>query len=225
MPVHGRLRQAIAATAAVLRYARAVSHWLLAKDPRAVARNHGVRIGDQAVKATRGYADTKYTSPADGVDIRSWTAKANATQVVREIGGRRIIRVDCEYRDPNVSIFLDGRAWHAQSLEKVLDDMEVRNRLEARGECVLEYGYGDVMDDFDRVADEVREALDGRGDRATVDIGALPGLHPIEVDERTGQATMRIDVAGWLASEGARRTALANANRARLAGWRLRRVP
>ena len=72
------------------------------------------------------------------------------------IGGRRIIRVDCEYRDPNISIFLDGRAWHAQSDEKVLDDLEVRNTLEAAGTCVLEYAYQDVMNEFDRVADEIR---------------------------------------------------------------------
>ena len=91
------------------------------------------------------------------------------------IGGRRIIRVDCEYRDPNISIFLDGRAWHAESDEKVLDDLEVRNTLEAAGSCVLEYAYQDVMNEFDRVADEIRRALDGPGDRsaeAGVQMGA-----------------------------------------------------
>ncbi len=145
-------------------------------------------------------------------------------QVVREIGGRRIIRVDCGYRDPSVSIFLDGRMWHAGSREKVLDDLEVRNQLEARGDCVLEYAFGDVMGNFERVAEEVRQSLVGPGERSDVDIRQLPGLDAIEVDDHSGHATVRIDVAAWLASEDARRAALASANRARLAGWRLSRA-
>ena len=38
-------------------------------------------------------------------------------QVYRELEGGRITVVDCEYRDPDVSIYLDGRAYHAQSEE------------------------------------------------------------------------------------------------------------
>lgn len=75
------------------------------------------------------------------------------------IGGQRIIRVDCEYRDPDVSVFLDGRAWHAQSSEKVLDDLAVRSALESKGVCVLEYTYHDVMRDVSRVALEIQTAL------------------------------------------------------------------
>ena len=36
-------------------------------------------------------------------------------QVNRYVGKRLITRVDAEYRDPDISIFLDGRAYHAQS--------------------------------------------------------------------------------------------------------------
>ncbi len=96
-------------------------------------------------------------------------------QVVREIGGRRIIRVDCEYRAPDLSVFLDGRAWHAQSVEKVADDLDARNQLEARGVCVLEYGYRDVIDYFDHVAEELSVALAGGKADTGLDLGSLPG--------------------------------------------------
>jgi replicative superfamily II helicase len=145
-------------------------------------------------------------------------------QVVRVIGGRRIIRVDCEYRDPDVSIFLDGRAWHAQSVEKVIDDLEIRNALEAKGTCVLEYTYRDVIDDFDRVAQEVRTALDGGTDDPTLDLGSLPGWSLKDSDTRRKQAVVAVEPAAWVASESSRLTSLRSGNRARLAGWRLRRT-
>lgn len=147
-----------------------------------------------------------------------------ALQVVRELGGRRVIRVDCEYREPDISIFLDGRAWHAQSVEKVADDLEVRNGLEAQGVCVLEYNYQDVMDDFDRVAEEVRIALAGGRDDDMLDLAALPGWTLKDQDPVRRRATVYVNAAEWARSEAKRHDSLRSANRARLAGWRLRRV-
>jgi hypothetical protein len=149
---------------------------------------------------------------------------APTLQVVRVIGGRRIIRVDCEYRDPDVSIFLDGRAWHAQSVEKVVDDLEIRNALEAKGVCVLEYTYRDVMDDFDRVAQEIKAALSGGEGDPSVDLASLPGWHLLDEDAATKQAVVSVEAAAWVASEAARVESLRSGNRARLAGWRLRRT-
>jgi len=148
---------------------------------------------------------------------------APTLQVVRVIGGRRIIRVDCEYRDPDVSVFLDGREYHTQSEEKILDDLEVRNRLEAQGVRVLEFTYRDVMDAFDNVATQLRAALDGASRDADLDLHALPGLAVEDVDPVSKTLVARVDAAAWMTSEAARIKSLRSANRARLAGWRLRR--
>lgn len=84
-------------------------------------------------------------------------------QVVREIGGQRITRVDAEYRDPDVSIFLDGRAFHAATLEQVASDLEKRNRLEAKDVLVLEFTFADVIQRFNEVAETLRLAwIDAR---------------------------------------------------------------
>jgi hypothetical protein len=144
-------------------------------------------------------------------------------QVVRVIGGRRIIRVDCEYRDPDVSVFLDGREYHTQSLEKILDDLEVRNQLEARHVSVLEFTYRDVMDAFGDVAECLRAALQGVPEDSDLDLHALPGLAVEDIDPVSRMVVARVHPAAWMNSEAARVESLRSANRARLAGWRLRR--
>ena len=86
-PLEGdRLVEAIAAVADVLRYGRAVSHRWLMLPPRTVRRNHGIRVGDQAVRHTRGYGDQRYVSATDGVDIRSWTSPQAATRLTELMG-------------------------------------------------------------------------------------------------------------------------------------------
>jgi hypothetical protein len=47
------LAEVIRAVVDAMRYGRAVSHWMLKLDPRSLVRNHGVRIGDRAVNATK----------------------------------------------------------------------------------------------------------------------------------------------------------------------------
>jgi replicative superfamily II helicase len=145
-------------------------------------------------------------------------------QVVRVIGARRIIRVDCEYRSPDISIFLDGRAWHAQTVEKIVDDLEVRNKLEAAGVCVLEYTYQDVMNNFDSVAQEIRIAHEGGITDESLNLGSLPGWTIEDADAGTRRAVVKVDPSAWVASESARLESLHSANLARLAGWRLRRT-
>jgi hypothetical protein len=144
--------------------------------------------------------------------------------VVRVIGGHRVIRVDCEYRDPNVSIFLDGRAWHAQSVEKIEDDLAVRNSLEDKGVRVLECTYHDVMDRFDEVADEIRAALE-EPTRISADLAFIEGLNIQHEDPAAHRAVVRVDPASWVCSEEARAVSLHAANRARLCGWHLHRLP
>ncbi len=141
-------------------------------------------------------------------------------QVNRYVGQRLITRVDAEYREPDISVFLDGRAYHAQSADKIRDDLHRRNQLEQRGVCVLEFTYGDVMNHFDVVLDTIRAALDGVGD---VDPAVLPGMSIVHADGGAKQADMEIAAEAWLASDAARGESLHSANQLRAAGWRLRR--
>jgi hypothetical protein len=142
-------------------------------------------------------------------------------QVNRYVGSRLITRVDAEYRNPDISIFLDGRAYHSQSEEKIRDDLERRNQLEARGVCVLEFTFGDVVAHFDDVVSTVSAALDGSSD--DVDPASLPGMAVSHRDDATKQLRVTIPANAWLVSEPARVVSLKNANRLRVAGWRLHR--
>ena len=143
-------------------------------------------------------------------------------QVNRYVGTRLITRVDAEYREPDISIFLDGRAYHAQDPEKIRDDLHRRNQLEQRGVCVLEFTYGDVMSHFDYVLETLGMALSGTCDEE-VNPATLPDLTVIHRDDAARQAEVEIPAAAWLAGDAARASSLRSANRLRLCGWRLRR--
>ncbi len=142
-------------------------------------------------------------------------------QVNRYVGQRLITRVDAEYREPDISIFLDGRAYHAQDREKIRDDLHRRNQLEQRGVCVLEFTYGDVMNDFAAVVETIRAALDGQ--TGEVDPTALPGITVLHCDEAAMQLDLEIPADAWLKDESTRVQSLHSANRLRVAGWRLHR--
>lgn len=142
-------------------------------------------------------------------------------QVNRYVGKRLITRVDAEYRKPDVSLFLDGRAYHSQDEGKVRDDLYRRNQLEQRGVCVLEFTYGHVMSRFDDVLDTIRAALDTTG--KDVDPGALPGITVVHRDDAVRQADIEIPAVAWLADDTAREESLNSTNQLRVAGWRLQR--
>jgi hypothetical protein len=142
-------------------------------------------------------------------------------QVNRYVGKRLITRVDAEYREPDISIFLDGRAYHAQDPDKIRDDLHRRNQLEQRGVCVLEFTYGDVMNHFDEVLDTIRTALGGNG--KDIDPSTLPGLTVVHRDDAAKEADVEIAANAWLAGDAARAQSLRSANQLRTGGWRLRR--
>jgi DEAD/DEAH box helicase/Domain of unknown function (DUF1998)/Helicase conserved C-terminal domain len=142
-------------------------------------------------------------------------------QVSRYVGKRLITRVDAEYREPSISIFLDGRAYHAQDAEKIRDDLHRRNQLERRGVCVLEFTYGDVMNDFAYVLETLGAALSGGGKE--MDPATLPGLTVVHHDDLAKQADVEIPASAWMAGDAARASSLRSANRLRVSGWRLRR--
>jgi hypothetical protein len=142
-------------------------------------------------------------------------------QVNRYVGSRLITRVDAEYREPDISIFLDGRAYHSQSEEKIRDDLDRRNQLEARGVCVLEFTFNDVMAHFDEVIAMLRGAL--YGSVQDVDPASLAGMTITHRDDAAKQLRLTIPAGAWLVSEPAREMALRSANQLRAAGWRLHR--
>ena len=76
-----RLAEVVGAVVDAMRFARAVDFWMLRLTPRALIRNHGIRIGDRAVSTTRGWARKKYFSRKDQVDLRGWTVDKYATRM------------------------------------------------------------------------------------------------------------------------------------------------
>jgi replicative superfamily II helicase len=145
-------------------------------------------------------------------------------QVVRELGSNRVIRVDAEYRTPDISIFLDGRAYHAGSEAKILDDLEIRNRLEARDVLVLEFPFHEVLDRFDNVASVITKARTRHAVAERRSPYSAGALEIAEVDERSGVLRLTVDPAQWVRDRAAWESALATSNALRLDGWRLRRI-
>lgn len=141
----------------------------------------------------------------------------------RETGKPRVIsRVDATYSDPDVSVFLDGRI-HVASVDKILDDLDRRNHLEAQGHTVLEFTFEDVMHHFDDVATAIRRALQHDHDDPRLDPASIPGFELAGAGEARG--VYYVDPHQWTQDSQVWRESLHQANRLRLAGWRLKRVP
>lgn len=153
--------------------------------------------------------------------LKSAGLPAPTLQVVRRLNDGRITRADATYRDPDITIFLDGREYHATALEKINYDIGLRNRLEAKGDLVLEFTFGDVMKRFDDVAGLIRQALNR-------EVGQVPeelvGIQVDSSDDKAMTADVTLDAWDWLQSEPAREKALWSCNLLRLAGYRLRRT-
>lgn len=189
---------------------------------RRIAEGHATRSPDPENEQLESFLEVEFFNRLKAAGLPTPTL-----QVVRDLGSGIITRVDAEYRDPDISIFLDGRAYHTQSLEKIADDLERRNRLEERGVLVLEFTFHDVMARFDDVMDSVRRALrEERGDEMLqADLAALSGLKLVgEADASSMLAEFGVDGTSWRKSEEARAASLHSANRLRLAGWRIKRI-
>ncbi|MGH2743244.1 MAG: Zn-binding domain-containing protein, partial [Thermoleophilaceae bacterium] len=145
-------------------------------------------------------------------------------QVIHRLPDGRITVADFAYADPDISIFLDGRAYHAQSEEKIRGDLRKRNELEARGRLVLEFTYADVMERFDDVTEMIRRGLSLAADGAMTNGEVPEGLTVTGRDDAGGRLTVSVEPAEWVADEEARQRGLAAANEARLRGWRLSRA-
>lgn len=148
---------------------------------------------------------------------------APTLQLIHRLPDGRITVADAAYADPDISIYLDGRAFHAQSAEKIATDLARRNGLEAAGRVVLEFTYADVLEHFDDVAEVLRRAL--AGPVVAREPEPPPGALAItKVDVDQGVLDVHVDPEAWVLSEATRQQHLRAANTARLAGWRLHRT-
>lgn len=143
-------------------------------------------------------------------------------QAIHRLPDGRITVADAAYADPDISIYLDGRAYHALSRDRIAADLHRRNQLEAESRLVLEFTYGDVMDDFEGVANCLREALAAEGTTPPPD--PPNELTVLEHDPASRTLAVEVDADSWIRSEDARRADLHAANAARLGGWRLQRI-
>jgi hypothetical protein len=174
---------------------------------------------------TTGAGTTMTTSTSTTRPASTAGLPAPSLQIVREIGSHRIIRVDAEYADPNISIFLDGRAYHAFSVEKIADDLAVRNELEKKPRLVLEFSFDDVMQHFDQVAGIIDAALGGETVPLEGNPDDLPEVRITALDPNTKVGRVAVDPEDWVSSKAKWEAALNSCNRLRLAGWRLERSP
>lgn len=188
---------------------------------RRIAEGYATRALDPENEALESFLEVEFFER-----LRAAGLPAPTLQVVRDLGSGIITRVDAEYREPDISIFLDGRAYHSQSREQIAFDLERRNRLEKRGVLLLEFTYRDVMDDFERVIETITRARKGDTSDAELTgdgVAELPGLRLLKSEPAERTAEYLIDGDGWVQNEALRQESLSNANRLRLAGWRLAR--
>ncbi|OFW59091.1 MAG: hypothetical protein A2133_12145 [Actinobacteria bacterium RBG_16_64_13] len=185
---------------------------------RRLAEGEATAAADPESEQLESFLEVEFFNRLRGAGLPTPTL-----QVVREIGGQRITRVDAEYRDPNVSVFLDGRAFHATTVEKIGSDLDKRNRLESRGVLVLEFTFGDVLRRFDEVGEAIRQALAGQQNDPSLDARGLPGLQVTEIDVARKRLVLQVDARRWIEDESERGASLSSANHLRLAGWRLKR--
>ena len=75
--------------------------------------------------------------------------QAPTLQGIHRLPDGRITVADAVYADPDISVYLDGRQYHSQSVDRIRADLHRRNQLEHNGRLVLEFTYNDVMHDFD----------------------------------------------------------------------------
>lgn len=148
--------------------------------------------------------------------------QAPTLQGIQRLPDGRITVADALYADPDISVYLDGREYHSQSVERIRADLHRRNQLEQQGRLVLEFSYTDVLGHFDEVAAMMRDALEGGTERTPV---AVPqdGLWVTASDLDGRRLEVAVDAAAWVRDEAERQQHLSAANAARLHGWRLYR--
>lgn len=88
----------------------------------------------------------------------------NTQQVLRTVDGRYITRADFSYDQPPLIIQTDGRAFHVDSVARIVEDLDRRNSVELSGRKLLEFTYRDILGEPERIIAFVRAALDGAPD-------------------------------------------------------------
>jgi len=86
-------------------------------------------------------------------------------QVLRTADNRYITRADFSYDQPPLVIQTDGRAFHADTVARIVEDLDRRNSVELSGRQLLEFTYRDVIAEPAHVIAQVRAALNVAADR------------------------------------------------------------
>lgn len=86
-------------------------------------------------------------------------------QILRTSDNRYITRADFTYDQPPLVIQTDGRTFHADSIARIVEDLDRRNALALSGRQLLEFTYRDVIGNAAQVVAMVRAALSSADDR------------------------------------------------------------
>ncbi len=86
-------------------------------------------------------------------------------QILRTSDNRYITRADFTYDQPPLVIQTDGRAFHTDTVSRIVEDLDRRNSLELSGRQLLEFTYRDVIGTPAQVTALVRAALGMTEDR------------------------------------------------------------
>ena len=169
--------------------------------------------------------------------------------VLRDPTGRGILQMDLSWPVEKVVVLLDGRDFHATSVEQVLADQDKRNATVAAGWRLIEFTGWEVVNRPDDVVNSVAAALAGfatppvpvaTGDLLDSRLAALAhsgfsGPAVISTNDHTvavlaarpdGSAVMvGVDAEGWCTDPAAWRRQLADMRAIAIAGVACYRMP
>ncbi|MBI4613292.1 MAG: DEAD/DEAH box helicase [Planctomycetes bacterium] len=103
--------------------------------------------------------------------------------LVRTPDGHAIARADFRYKDPRLVILTDGRAFHAETVDKIVLDIEQRNQIVLLGHQLLEFTYDDVLHSPEAVLETVRIAVGATTESTPARADVLPLRSPLAADD------------------------------------------
>jgi hypothetical protein len=90
--------------------------------------------------------------------VENWDLPKPETQVVHELDGEFVARVDFLFRDHNIVVEVSGARGHSTAADRAKDARR-RNQLQELGRVVLEFTYSDVIDHAYYVVKTMRNAF------------------------------------------------------------------
>ncbi len=110
-------------------------------------------------------------------------------EVLRDPNGQGILQMDLCWPDRELAVLIDGREFHATTVDQVLADQDKRNRAIAAGERLLEFTGWEVLHRLEQVAEEIRGALDA----SYKEVEFVDGAPLRAAEGPTGQALVSVE--------------------------------